>query len=592
MTAEIAFVLALMLVAVVLFSLERMPVDVVALGLLISLMVAGVIDAQTALQGFGNQAVVAIAALLVIGAALRASGVIDRLGAWTERHASRRPLDARGSGAMGVMVSLVASVSAFLSNTMATATFLPLGIGLARSRGISPSRVLMPLAFASILGGSITLVGTSTNLIVSGILPEHGEPPFRFFELAPVGVPIAVAGIAYLVLIAPRLLPDRAEPGTGEIAVSPEYLTEVEVIAGSPLAGSTVADSRFGRDFDLTLLRVVRGAELVRPGPQDVLREGDRLLVEGRLETLVALETSRRVAIVRKGAQGALAAPGEKLIEVVVLPRSNLIGRTLREIDFRNRYDASVLAINRHSERLVAQLGDLPIGIGDVLVVQGDAPALARFLALPGLLVLSDREARSLERGSSWVAPGVFVGAVLLAATGVLAVSTAMLLGCLVIVATGQLRAREAYEAIDWSLIVLIASMIGYGRAMETSGAASYLAELVAGWSSGLGPVGLLGAFYLLTVALTQPMSNQAAALVVLPIALQVAVEAGIGTRAMAVTVALAASSSFLTPLEPSCLLVYAPGRYRFLDFTRVGAGLTLIALLLTLLLVPKIWPV
>ena len=595
MTAEIAFVLALMAVAVTLFSLERMPVDVVGLGLLLALVLAGVLDPATALQGFANEAVVAIAALLVIGAALRASGVIDRLGAWAERQASRGARDPRGSSAMGVMVSLIAAVSAFLSNTMATATFLPLGIGLARARRIPPSRVLMPLAFASILGGSITLVGTSTNLIVSGLLPEHGEEPFRFFELAPVAVPIALAGIVYLVVVAPRLLPDRTEPGAADEAVLPEYLTEVEVKAGSPLAGRSVADSRLGRDFDLTLLRVVRGAgrgaELVRPSPQDVLFEGDRLLVEGRLETLVALETSRGLAIVTSGAEGALAAPGEKLIEVVVLPRSNLLGRTLREVDFRNRYDASVLAINRHSERLVAQLGDLPIGVGDVLLVQGDPPALARFLALPGLLVLSDRETRSLERRRAWVAPAVFVAAVLLAATGVLAVSIAMLLGCLVLIGTGQLRPREAYEAIDWSLIVLIASMIGYGHAMESSGAAAYLAGLVSSWSGELGPIALLGAFYLLTVALTQPMSNQAAALVVLPIALEVAVAAGLGVRAMAVTVALAASSSFLTPLEPSCLLVYAPGRYRFFDFTRVGAGLTLIALVITLLLVPRLWP-
>jgi di/tricarboxylate transporter len=405
-------------------------------------------------------------------------------------------------------------------------------------------------------------------------------------------LPIAVIGICYLVLVAPLLLPDRVQPDGGENVALQEYLTEVEVRAGSPLAGTTVAGSRFGHDFDLTLLRVVRGGELARPGPEDVLREGDRLLVEGRLETLVSLEASQGLAIVRKGAEGALAAPGEKLIEVVVLPRSNLIGRTLREVDFRSRYDTSVLAISRHSERLVAQLGELPIGVGDVLLIQGDPPALARFLALPGLLVLSDRQAPSLARGSSWLAPTVFAVAVALAATGALAVSTAMLLGCLVIVGTGELKPREAYEAVDWSLIVLIASMIGYGRAMETSGAAAYLAEHVASLCAGFGPVALLGAFYVLTVVLTQPMSNQAAALVVLPIALEVAVEAGVGTRAMAITVALAASSSFLTPLEPSCLLVYAPGRYRFLDFTRVGAGLTLIAMVVTLLLVPRLWPV
>ncbi|HVS14834.1 MAG TPA: SLC13 family permease [Thermoanaerobaculia bacterium] len=591
MTADIAFVLALMVVAVVLFSLERMPVDVVALGLLVSLVVGGVLDARSALAGFANEAVVAIAGLLVLGAALRTSGAIDRIAAWAARRATGGP-----RGAVAMLVLVVTSVSSFLSNTTATATFLPLGIGIARAHRISPSRVLMPLAFASILGGTVTLVGTSTNLIVSGMLPGWDQPPLRMFELAPVAVPIAVAGVAYLVWIAPRLLPDRAEVDLGRSYALPEYLAEVEVLAGSPLAGVTVADSRLGRDFDITLLRIVRGVQLVRPGPGDTLHEGDRLLVEGRLDTLVELEAAQRLALVRGDAAGAaaggLAAPGEKLIEVVVLPRSNLIGRTLREVDFRNRYDTTVLAINRHAERLVSRLGDLPIGVGDVLLIQGDEPALARFLALPGLLVLSDRAAPpGAGPQRAWLAPAAFAGVVLLAATGVLPLAIAVLLGCLAMVGGGVLSPREAYEAVDWSLVVLIASMIGYGQAMGSSGAAALLAAWLAGWSADFGPLAMLAGFYLLTVILTQPMSNQAAALVVLPVALGVAAEVGIGSRAMAVTVALAASSSFLTPLEPSCLLVYAPGRYRFFDFTRVGAGLTLIAFVLTLLLVPRLWP-
>lgn len=587
---EIALVLGLLAVAAVLFCLERMPVDVVALGVLVTLLVSGVLTPAEALAGFASEAVIVIGGIFVLTAGLKASGVLEALGRWAQHLGRGSP-----RRSMAVLLLLVAAVSAFMNNTTTTAAFLPVAVALARAAGLPPGRVLMPVAFASILGGSVTLIGTSTNVIVSGLLPQFGEPSLGMFELAPVALPIALAGFLYLVFLSDRLLPAREEDvGLEQSYHIRDYLSELVVEPRSPLVGQSVAEAGFGKVFDLNLLAIVRGGELTLPGPHDRLEAGDRLLVEGPLETLAGLGESRGLAIREpKAASAARALRGQsrRLVEAVVLPRSDLVGRTLKELRFRQRFGAGVVALKRHGEPLLEKLGRIRIRVGDVLLILGEEPAVDRVLAPGGLLVVSHRPTPERRLRSLLTAPAVFGLVVILATSGLLSLPGAVLLGCLLLVATRSLTPQEAYAAIDWRVLVLIAGMMGYAAAMTKTGAAELLAEAVLGVTGGLGPLAVLAAFYLLTVVLTQPMSNQSAALVVLPLALGVAVEAGIHPRAMALTVALAASSSFLTPLEPSCLLVYGPGRYRFLDFPRLGLGLTLLALLLTLLLVPWIWP-
>ncbi len=587
---DVVLVFALLAVAAILFCLERVPVDAVALGVLVVLLTSGVLTPAEALAGFASEVVIVLAGIFVLTAGLKASGALETLGWWAQRLASA---SSRRSAA--VLLPAVAVLSTVMNNTTTTAAFLPVAVGQARAVGLPPGSLLMPVAFASILGGSITLIGTSTNLIVSGLLPQFGEAPLGMFELAPVALPIAVAGIAYLILLGDRLLPAREENvGLAQSYHIRDYLSELVVERGSPLIGRTVGEAGFGKVWDLNLLAIARPEGLTLPGPDDRLRADDRLIVEGPLEILIGLEASRGLAI-REPKPGSysrvLHGQARRLVEAVVLPGSDLVGRTLKEFRFRQRFGAGVVALKRHGEPSLERLGRIRIRVGDVLLVLGEEPAIDQMLTLGGLLVVSQRSTPIRRRRAQRIAPITFGLAMLLATLGVMSLPAAVLGACLVLLATRCLTPQEAYAAIDWRVLVLIAGMLGYATAMAKTGAAALLADAVSGATGGLGPLALLAAFYLLTVVLTQPMSNQSAALVVLPIALGVAVEAGIDPRAMAVTVALAASNSFLTPLEPSCLLVYGPGRYRFLDFPRLGIGLTLLGLLLTLLLVPRFWP-
>lgn len=581
---SIAFVLALIVVAMVLLSLETVPVDVVALGVLAALLLARILEPKEAFAGFGNEAVIALAGIFVLAAGLQSSGAIGELGRVTERL-----FDGRPGLAIPALLLLVAAVSAFINNTTCTALFLPIVLVFAERVRVAPSRVLMPLAFASILGGSITVIGTSTNVIVRGLLPEYGEAPLGMFELAPVALPVALCGLVYLGL-ARRLLPAR-DAEIGARYPLREYLTDVEILPDSPLVGQTVREADLGRLHDLTLVALVSGGHATRLSREHRLAAGDVLVVEGSAESLLGLAKSGLV--VRAEAKGGdlVRSRGMNLVEAAVLPRSELVGRTLKESGFRQRYAANVIAVCRHGEPTMEKLGRIRLRVGDVLLVLGGSDAAQRLHSQRALVVLDSRSLERPRRGRVAVATGIFVAVVLAVSFGLLGLGTAVLAGCFLLLATRTLTPQEAYAAIEWRLLVLIAGMMGYAAAMEKTGAAALLADGVVGLTSNLGPHGILAGCYVLTLLLTQPMSNQAAVLVVLPVAMELAASSGINPRAIAVTVTLAASSSFLTPFEPSSLLVYGPGRYRFRDFLRFGAGLTVVAMVLTLVLVPIFWP-
>ncbi len=587
MSLEILFVLGLAAAGLVLLSLERVPIDVVALGILVSLLATRILTPAEAVAGFGNDAVIAIGGLFVLTAGLRSTGVLDAVGLWLYGRGSMQP-----RRTVALLLLIVASVSGLINNTTCTAAFLPIALGLAQRMEVPPSKILMPMAFASILGGCLTLIGTSTNVIVSGALPDYGLSPIGMFELTPVGLPIAVLGIAYLTLAAWRLVPARGQVELSKEYHLREYLTEVVVSPRSPLAGRTVAEVELGKTWDLNLLAIVRGGEAQEPDPEEPIAAGDLLIVEGAVERLLQLKDTLKVEMRSETSWTAAVERGSlHLVEAIVLPRSDLVGRTLKEARFRQRYEANVIGLNRHGETLIEKLGRIRIRVGDVLLLQGTEEALDHILVRTGLMLLASHAPRHRPPASAWIATGAFGITIVLAAAGWIGVSGAVLAGSFIMLLARCLTPQEAYGAIDWRILILIAGMLGYGEAMEKTGAAAFLAHSVLGLLGDATPVALLAGFYLLTVVLTQPMSNQAAALVVLPVAMQVAFESGLNPRAMAVTVALAASSSFLTPLEPSCLLVYGPGRYRFLDFPRLGAAITLLAFLVTLLLVPLLWP-
>ena len=585
MTIEIILLLALLVVALVLFATEVVSVDVTGLTLLIGLYAFGLVSGVEAFQGFGNQVIIFLGSLFVVTEGLVRSGAFDRIEQQLAKVAERR------AALLLVTLTLgVALLSAFLSNTATMAATLPLAMGLSRHLSQSPSKILMPLAFGSILGGTCTLIGTSTNVVVSGMLPRYGLDTLSLFELAPVGLPILAIGIVYMTIFAPRLLPDTGVGPIETYGVRP-YLGEVVVPEGSPWVGKTLRETATGRDLDINILGLIPAEGPVQPlRPSHVLRAGEVLLARGSHERLIELKERKELDLRVDEKWGEKQADRVQVHELLLAPYSQLAGRTLEEGRLRDRFGVTVLAIYRRGEALWKRLARIPLRDGDVLLVQGDLERLAPHLRSGGLILLEQVEFQRRGR-RALIALGVFAAMIVVGGLGWVPFAMASLIAASLMVVTGCLDTAQAYAAIQWRILVLVGCLLAFATAMETSGTAQYLADLIVGIGDNTSPVVLLAGFYLLTVVLTQPMSNQAAALVVLPLAIQTATELGFNPRAFAITICIAASCSFITPLEPASLLVYGPGGYRFRDFFFFGIPLTLICLVTTLVLVPRFWP-
>lgn len=592
MTPQILLLLSVLAVALVLFWSERISSEVVALGVLLSLAFSGLLPADQAFAGFGSDTVIMILGLLILTAALERTGVVDLAGRTALRHAGANP-----DRLLWIVMIASASVGALISNTASTAFFLPMVFGVARKSGVSPSKLLMPLAFSSILTSSVTLVSTSTNVVVSGIMTRYKLAPMGMFELAPVGIPIAIVGLVYMFL-ARRFIPVRAGAGalTEEFGVRP-YLSEIVILPDSTLAGKTLDEANVGRELGLEVLRIIRDKDqIVTPRRSTTLSTGDILLVAGSQEDIVKIKDTAGVDIVPdvQLSDPDLTTKDTALAEAVLLPGSPLIGRTLRHQRFRDRYGLQVLGINHQGVNVVRKLGDSLLHLGDVLLVQGRRENIERAHASNVFRVLGPLEPMEKKRPRRRRAPlavAIFVGVLALATFHVLTLPLAVMLGAFLVFVTRCITPAEAYAATEWKVIILIGSMLSLGAAMEHTGAAKYLASQLLSLSGTAQPLWLLTVFFALTVFLTQPMSNQAAAIVVLPIALQTALQTELNPRTFAMMVAVAASCSYLTPLEPSCLMVYGPGRYRFADFVKIGSVLTLLIYGVAIALVPVVWP-
>lgn len=590
MNPQILLMLGTVFAAVILFSWDRMPTDVTALGILLFLILTGLLPPAKAFAGFGSDVVVMMLGLLVIMAALARTGVTDFAGRailrWTN-----------GGFNQLLLVVLIATVAmgAFMSNTAATAFFLPIVIGLAHRAKVSVARLLMPLAFASIFASSITLISTSTNIIVSGLMTEYGMQPMGMFELTAVGLLIAMAGVVYMFTLGQHLVPDRIPPEQIEDLSVPLYLTEILILPNSSLIGKTLEESGMGRDLDLTVLRIGRGkARYFVPRASTRLEKDDVLLVEGAQEDILYV---KEVAGIDIKADVELSDPELQtddigLTEVILLPGSPLIGRTLKGLRFREQYGLQVLAINRRGERLTRRMSQIRLRMGDVLVVQGDRAQITALEEHDTFRILGSIDGSRLLRRRAPRAIAIFGGVLAATTFNVVSLPVAMLLGALLVFVTRCITPEEAYSQVNWKALILIASMLGLGAAMEATGTAQFLAGQVVKFVGHSQPTWVLTAFFAMTVLLTQPMSNQSAAVVVLPVAIQTAAQLGLNPRSFAMMVALAASCSFLTPLEPSCLLVYGPGRYRFMDFVKVGLLPTLLVYLISITAVPLLWPV
>ncbi|MFN2507185.1 MAG: SLC13 family permease [Chthoniobacterales bacterium] len=591
MTFEIGLMFALLGLAIILFATEWVETDVTALGLLIALVLTGLLPANRAFAGFGSDTVIMILGLLILTAALMRTGVMDVVGRGIVRHTGDDPKRLQ----IVVMIAS-AGLGAFMSNTASTAFFVPIVFGIAKRARISPSKLLLPLAFSSILSSCVTMISTSTNLVVSGMLTQYQLRPMGMFELAPIGVPITIVGLIYMMTIGRRIIPDRFsadELGASGHSVR-AYLSEVVVLPKSSLIGKTLAESGFGRDLDLTVLRVLRDKTLSLPARAETeIREGDVLLVQGGTEEILKIKDTAGVDIKAdvKLADPELEGKDIGMVEIIILPQSPLIGRTLKGQRFREHYGLQVLGINRHGETLSRKISMLRLELGDVLLVQGPHAKIQEAANDSTFRVLGDLSNARPNTSRAPLAVGIFVLVLVLATFEILTLPVAMMLGALLVFVTRCTTPEEAYCDVEWKAIILVGCMLGVGTAIEQTGTARYLSGLIIEGIGLSSPILLLSGFFFLTVLLTQPMSHQAAVIVVLPIAVQTAYQLAINPRAFAMIVAVAASCSYLSPLEPSCVMVYGAGRYRFGDFLKVGSLLTLLIYVITIILIPVLFP-
>lgn len=594
MTFEIGLLLFIIASAILLFSIEIIQADVVALGVLLSLILTGLLTPELAFMGFGSETVLMLLGLFILTAALLNTGVMDRAGRIIFHYTGDNP-----NRLLAIVMGAATSLSAFISNTASAAFFVPIVIGLAEKTRISASKLLLPMAFASIFASSITLISTTTNVVISGLMTQSGLPPLGMFELAPIGVPIVVVGMIYMLTLGRILMPNRDEDAGASIGDigGRLYFTEMVILPESPLVGTTLENSKLNEDFDVKVLRIVRhGHTYIIPHAGRILEADDILLIEGQRDDILQMKESDGIEIKDdiKLSDPQLQNENVQLVEVILLPGSPLIGRSLRQYRFRERYGLQVLAIYRSGETMRRELNQTRLKVGDILLVQSPRAKSSNLTALVEsntfqFLGSVDSEPLALERAP--IAIITFIGVLVAATFNLLSLPVAVLLGALIVFLTRCTTPEKAYREVHWRALILIGCMLAVGQAMEETGTAEYLASQIVGLLGDMHPAWLLSGFFALAVLLTQPMSNQAAAIVVVPIAIQTALQIDLNPRTFAVMIAVAASTSYLTPLEPACLMVYGPGNYRFVDFLKVGTPLTLLIFLVAIFLVPFFWP-
>lgn len=602
MSLEIALTLGVVVLVLIAFLREWAPPDVLALSTLCLVVALGLVPMERMAEVFRNEAPLTIAALFVIGGALEETGAVARIGAYMKRHLTG------GVRASMLGISLLtASASAFMNNTAIVAILMPVVLGFARSRDMAAGRLLMPLTYASILGGCCTLIGTSTNLLANGVLADMGQTPLSMFELAPIGIPVAIAGIAYLVVLGPRLIPARSSAAAlldSDHRKKP--LHHVLVHADSPLVGMRWTESPLAAaDAGIHVLEIRRdGHRLTEQLSDLVIERFDRFLLAfhgrkaagaGSFEAALGLEPISEIDGI--------------VTELVLSHDSSLLGRTLGEAMFRQRYNAVVLAVHRGGKNITRQLATLPLEGGDSLLVVTPSFNLDELKASHDF-VLTDTPAEGppLKTGSAVLAIAALVGTVAIAtlsdfvhsrmpAVPVIPIHFAAIVAALVLLWTRVLTPRAAYQAIDWQVLFMLYGLLGLGMAMQTTGTAAFLAKGLVGMAStvvspDMLPYALLWGVFLLTLLLTEVLSNNATAVMMLPLVIPLAEQIDVATRPFAIGVILASSLAFALPMGyQTHLMVYGPGGFRFADFLRVGLPLNGICWVTACLLIPLIWP-
>ena len=595
MTFEIGLVLGILGIAIVLFASEKIRVDVVSMMVLLALLLTGLLDTEEAFSGFSNPAVITVWAIYIVSASLTFTGIADFIGRYLARIAGLQEWRL-----ILVIMVTVGAMSAFMNNIGATAVLLPVVINLGRRASIAASKLLIPLAFGSLLGGVTTLIGTPPNLLVSTALEEAGFAPFALFDYTPMGLIIMITSIAYMVVVGRHLLPIRglshmdADDLTTEYELR-EYMAELHVQPDSPLVGKTIVETRLGEEHDVTVMGVIRDGR-VRLGilPNAHVRSGDRLLVKGKHEEILRIGDQIGALLVPEHILGDddLKSSEVTMAELVVSQLANFVGKTLKDIDFRNRYGLTVLAIWRRETGIETGLGDVPLQLGDTLLVQGRRERIEGLRGNNAFLLLRSPDEPSHRLSKAPINLLIFVTMITLVSLGILHISVAAVLGAILSVLTGCLSMDEAYNSIEWKSVFLIAGMLPMGIAMEKTGTAQFLSDQIVNLVGSFGPAGIMVGLFILTTIITEFMSNAAAAVLVAPIAISAALSVGADPRAFVMGVGIAASNSFLFPIgHQASVLVYGPGGYRFFDYTKVGLPLTIIIWILMVIFLPMFWP-
>lgn len=603
MTWEIIFVFALLVFAIVSFILEKIPADLTSLtvfGLLI--FVAMLTNSpelpslEATLTVFSNSAPITIAAMFIVSAALERTGAIDLITTYLHKLV-RLPY----RGFIFIMVIGVAAVSAFVNNTPVVIVLMPVMLSLSREMGVASSKLLIPLSYASIFGGTCTLIGTSTNLLASGILRDAGHDPIGMFELAAVGLPILACGSIYLVLFGNKLLPHR-ETLTSILSEEErkEFITEAFVEYDSELQGQIAEETRLLKVRGVRLLEIVRHGVAVPGRPeQQKLQHGDRLVLSCRPSGIAEAHSNKGIRLPKELSEGlqTIATDEGAIVEGVVAPHATIAGKTLGEINFRQRFRMVVVAVHRKGTNQRERLGSLRLQEGDTLLMMGSTSAI-EMLANSDEIIVLDRPsvpARSV-RSRMPVAIGIAVGIVTLATMNLVPIVAAAAMGVALLMLTGCIKPKDAYESVEWSILIIIFGMLALGQAMDSTGASQLIADSMVGPVKSFAPEHLqaiivLGVVYIITSVFTEFLSNNAAVALMVPIGLGIAGSLGVDPRPFVVASCIAASASFATPIGyQTNTYIYGVGGYKFLDFTKVGLPLNIICFAVTVFVVPMFW--
>ncbi len=583
---SIAIVLGLLVLAIILFASEIVSVDVVTVFILIVLCLTNVITPKEAFDGFSSDFIIILAAIFIMVGALKKTGVIDTFIARLVNIKKQPP-----KLILFFVMMASALTSGFMNNTTITALMLNPTIGLSKISGIAPSKILMPLSFASILGGTCTLIGTSTNVAVSGYIVSQGLPRIGMFDFLPIGLILLGVGMLYMMTIGQKLLPVNSKENLEDDYAVRKYLSEAVIADDSDLIGQKVNESDIAKQ-GFTIVSIIRNKYNFIPTRFTQLNAGDEILIKGNVDDLLKIKDLKGVDIKADLLDLNKEEADFHLAELMVVGGSDTLKNTVENINFRTRYGVGILAIHRKGKTMREKIGKIRLKVGDLLLVQGEKESIDLIRSRDNdFIILEDYKPNLNLKRKGVFTLLFFVLSIILGTTGIVPLSIGFLIGALLTVAFRCINPDEVYDDIDWRLLILIGGMSAFGIAMTKTGADEFVAGYVIAIFEPLGIYGILGGFIFLTVLLTQPLSNAAAALVVLPIGLQTAQQLGLNPLTFAVAIMLSASVSMVTPFEPSCILVYGPGRYKFFDFVKVGGLLTLVLMIILVFTIPFFYP-